>query len=107
MNMMMLLHTPGSVSSGCWQSGLPSGGGSLSWNSDTCCMHTACQQALIGQVQASWGAFSCHHLVRRVHARGPGGRAGSGAGSTDCSVCCDNVLQGRNRMCCPRHGCMY
>ena len=38
MYMMTLLHLPGSVSSGNWQSGLPSGGGSLSWNSDTCCM---------------------------------------------------------------------
>ena len=38
MYMMMLLHLPGDVSSGNWQSGLPSGGGSFNWNSDTCCM---------------------------------------------------------------------
>ena len=46
MYMMMLLHLPGSVYSGNWQSGLPNGGGSLIWNSDTCCMQELRQQAL-------------------------------------------------------------
>ena len=55
MYMMTLEHLPGSVSSGNWQSGLPSGGGSLIWNSHTCCMRLSCQCAHI-QVQASWGS---------------------------------------------------
>ena len=60
MYMMMLMHLPGSVSSGYWQSGLPSGGGSLIWNSDTTCTRQphecTCQRDRPG------GGLSCWHL---------------------------------------------
>ena len=59
MYMIMLMHLPGSVSSGYWQSGLPSGGGSLTWNSDTTCMRQprecTCQRDRPG------GGLSCCH----------------------------------------------
>ena len=69
MYMMMLLHLPGRVNSGNWQSGLPHGGGSLIWNSETCCMRQPRQCVHAGRCRPA-GMLSSYPHVRRVQAGG-------------------------------------